>query len=383
MAATITALPLVAVFFPLFLAPVLVVAAALTVFYFRRFERAWPIPPTPLLAIIGLLIAWSLLSVLWSIEPETTFTKVWRGIGSLAAGLVVVAGALRLSNHEAARLSRCLLIGLIAAVLVLLFMRSVFVSAGTLFPTDGPTQDKLIPYNRGMTVIAVFVWAAALYASRFGAWAPAALVAVAGALLSIYASTAALLAVAAGAVVALLVRAHRMVAPAIAGLLAIFVLVIPLLPAALPPPAEMRAEYHVPGSGYHRLLIWQFTAERIAERPILGWGYNVSRVVPGHDSRPDGVEAALPHHPHSFAFQLWLELGVVGAAIAAALILYIGWRIGRAAPPTAAAAAGCLMSATTVCLLSYGAWQSWWLAALSLAAAFMTLAGNAEAARDR
>jgi hypothetical protein len=41
------------------------------------------------------------------------------------------------------------------------------------------------------------------------------------------------------------------------------------------------------------------------------------------------------------------------------------------------------MSATTVCLLSYGAWQSWWLAALSLAASFMTLAGNAEAARNR
>lgn len=383
MAAAVAAVPLIAVFFPLFLAPVLAAAAALTLIYFRRYEHAWPIPPRLLVVVIGLLIAWSLLSVLWSIQPETTFVKVWRPIGNFVAGLLVVAGALRLPGHEAARLSRCLWAGFIAALVALLFVRSALVSAGALFPTDGAVQDKLIPYNRGMTVLAIFLWPAVLYASRFGAWAAIALVVVAGALLSIYASTAALLAVAVGAAAAVLVRAHRVAAPVIAALVAIFVLVIPLLPAALPPPAEMRTDYHVPGSGYHRLLIWQFTAERIAERPILGWGYNASRIIPGHDSRPDGVEAALPLHPHSIAFQLWLELGVVGAAIAAALIAYLGWRIGKAAPPTAAAAAGCLMSATTVCLLSYGAWQSWWLAALSLAAAFMTLAGKAESARAR
>ncbi len=60
-------------------------------------------------------------------------------------------------------------------------------------------------------------------------------------------------------------------------------------------------------SGIHRLLIWRFTADRIAERPALGWGMDASRALPGGKTDlaqlfPDagllpGSEA-LPLHPH-------------------------------------------------------------------------------------
>ena len=34
-------------------------------------------------------------------------------------------------------------------------------------------------------------------------------------------------------------------------------------------------------SAGHRLLIWSFTGNRIAEHPVLGWGLDSSRAIPG------------------------------------------------------------------------------------------------------
>jgi len=79
----------------------------------------------------------------------------------------------------------------------------------------------------------------------------------------------------------------------------------------------------------------------------------------------------LPLHPHNGVLQAWLELGVVGAlAVAAILILVVGGieRVARrnraAAPLFALFSTGALIFGST-----FGAWQSWWQAALWLVAA--------------
>ena len=120
-------------------------------------------------------------------------------------------------------------------------------------------------------------------------------------------------------------------------------------------------------------MIWRFVADRISERPILGWGFNSSRVIPGRDDRLDVSEPALPLHPHNAALQWWLELGAPGAILGTALILWLMRAIGRARASIVgkASAAGLVLSAVTVSFLSYGIWQSWWLAALWLVGAFM------------
>ena len=75
-------------------------------------------------------------------------------------------------------------------------------------------------------------------------------------------------------------------------------------------------------SAAHRLLIWDFVVERIAERPLLGWGMEASRTIPGHAASPPPallerfgltgpavavwlpVAQMLPLHPHNGALQL-------------------------------------------------------------------------------
>jgi O-antigen ligase len=177
-------------------------------------------------------------------------------------------------------------------------------------------------------------------------------------------------------------RAPRLVPRLVGAGIAAVILGMPLLVAALPGlPVE-----RLPPSAVHRTLIWDFTAARIAERPLLGWGMEASRDIPGGRDNPS--EAALqrlrvtdpalrawfaaPHvevlplHPHNGALQVWLELGAIGALLAA----FLAWRLGLAAAraPCPAAAAGVLASGAVTAMLSFGAWQAWWVAAMLLAA---------------
>lgn len=146
----------------------------------------------------------------------------------------------------------------------------------------------------------------------------------------------------------------------------------------------------LPESAAHRLMVWDFVASEVWAAPVLGHGTEASRALPGGRDNPgaarllrfglDKGRAAgwiatselLPLHPHNLALQLWLELGLVGAALAA----WFAWALGAAAArsPSPPAAAGALAAGGVVAMLSYGAWQHWWVAALALAAVALSAA---------
>jgi O-antigen ligase len=171
---------------------------------------------------------------------------------------------------------------------------------------------------------------------------------------------------------------------AAAGAAAFVVLTIGM-PMAQPSREAIGAFYQaVPSlraSAHHRLVIWNWTAERIGERPLLGWGFDASRAMPGRETqvaaympldeyglRMEGD--VLPLHPHDAILQWWLELGVLGAALGAALAVWIWLLAGR----TGAFALALAAAAMPPLLLSFGVWQSWWLATLFLAAALLRTA---------
>ena len=77
-------------------------------------------------------------------------------------------------------------------------------------------------------------------------------------------------------------------------------------------------------SAGHRLLIWSFAGDRIAERPLAGWGLDSSRTIPGGRDPIRPGETWMPLHPHNAPLQLWLELGVPGAVLFA-LLVALAW----------------------------------------------------------
>ena len=170
--------------------------------------------------------------------------------------------------------------------------------------------------------------------------------------------------------------APRITRRGLAAMAALLVLMLPwVLGAALP-----RDAGSLPVSVTHRLLIWNFAAERIAERPILGWGMDASRAIPGGSAAPDAATRSafgltspaadrwfsdvqvMPLHPHNLALQTWLELGAAGAALMALLLAMLA--LSSRNP----AGAGCFAAGLVIAMLSYGTWQYWWVAGLLLAA---------------
>jgi O-antigen ligase len=110
---------------------------------------------------------------------------------------------------------------------------------------------------------------------------------------------------------------------------------------------------------------WSYAVERIAERPLAGWGLDASRAFSPH----------IQLHPHNGALQVWLELGLPGAVLLALVWAQNYRRLGRegrrlVAPATAGSAAVYLFFG----LVSFGVWQEWWLALGALVAVIAALA---------
>jgi O-antigen ligase len=81
----------------------------------------------------------------------------------------------------------------------------------------------------------------------------------------------------------------------------------------------------------------------------------------------------MPLHPHNAILQLWIELGLPGAILGAALaILAIRGILARAEDVLwRAAALGLIAASLLIAFLSYGLWQRWWMSTLWLSAALM------------
>ncbi len=83
---------------------------------------------------------------------------------------------------------------------------------------------------------------------------------------------------------------------------------------------------HIGESWSARFNIWTFAAKKALTHPIWGLGYESSR-----NFVPD-----IPEHPHSPAMQAWMELGIPGLIVVAAMWFFVFWCLapkGEAAPP--------------------------------------------------
>ena len=139
----------------------------------------------------------------------------------------------------------------------------------------------------------------------------------------------------------------------------------------------------------HRLHIWSYVAERITDHPFRGWGLDASRwFEAGHVTVQSSMTAALtvdllPLHPHNGILQIWLELGLPGVMLLIAIVALLTLGIERYSVSRAALASVAAVIATygVFAGVSFGIWQSWWLATAWLVAAFaLILAGDRDAA---
>ncbi|HZB91893.1 MAG TPA: O-antigen ligase family protein, partial [Stellaceae bacterium] len=386
--------PPLAVFAPLGLAPLLaVVAVALLAAEGRRAVAAAR-PYAGFAALFLLVSLWAALSALWSPIPGHSLFEALRFLAIAAAGLVVAGSAAALGAHAARRSLRALLAGTALAILLLQLERHAGEPIAHWLSGLSPAEPLAIArYDRGVTVLLLLAVPGAAFLAQRQSWRLFALLAVAvAATISEFASHTAILAFAVAALTgAVASRWPRFVAAAlVAGPLLIATLFPLLAPGGAAIAEIQRAVPMLPPSAIHRLAIWRFASDRIADRPVLGWGMDSARAIPGGrlpvielypQLRLSPLAQAMPLHPHDAALQWRLELGLPGLALLLALLALLLWRLAAArdAPWRTALAFAYAGAALTVALLSFGAWQAWWLSLVWLGAAFL-LAGTREAA---
>lgn len=360
----------------------LVVLGALMV---RR--APWPRPGPTALAI-GLGLAWSLVTLAWAPDGGRVL-RVAANIGglALAGGLLCHLAAGARQRSLAAALT-ALAVALFAVVPLLV---ADHLSGNTLLADMRTAMNWEVSaspsfYNPALTTLIVLAGPVAGLATvpglgrgvRLGVAALAALLfALPFLFISASAQAAVLAAVLAAPIAAI---GGRRAVRTLGVLAALFLLVAPwLLSQPFQDPWVYDQVADDIGSR-HRVQVWAFTADRIAEAPILGWGLDAARAIPGGDTlvplAGPGEDPAtvprgqnLPLHPHSGALQLWLELGVPGVAAGMALTVLVFFRIAARAQGRLDLAwlTATAVTAFTVAQFSYGLWQSWWQALLWLA----------------
>jgi exopolysaccharide production protein ExoQ len=318
-------------------------------------------------ALLCALVVWGALSAAWSIDPERSLLLDLRVAGMFGAALALAAAASRVAAPG--RLALCLLAGTVIGIALALFDLA---SAGGLSRYVSIRAFAVPRLNQIAVWLALLVLpAGALLVCRGRMLLALAAGAAMAATVYTLDDTAAKIALPLSVTVAALLYFRRgAVARALAALSMLAILTVPLtLPRLAHLPGVFAAADAFKDSAGHRLLIWSFTGERIAERPFFGWGLDAARAIPGGKVEIRPAQNWLPLHPHDSALQVWLELGAPGAALFALLVGFLWLRLGEAPWPRlyAAAAGGSLFAASAIASSGWGIWQEWWLGTLGLA----------------
>jgi O-antigen ligase len=303
-------------------------------------------------------------SAIWSVDWLRSLIITARLAGLFAAGLALVYAAE--SIKAPGRLTFLLLGGLALAVAL---TAADFVTHGAV---GAPFTDRAYQpagLNRASVSFAILLLPITAVLVSRGLPICALLLATAtGAMIFILAGTTAKTALATGVAITLLLYLSRSRTAHAAAVISVLVIITAPLTFARVGwfPVLTEAADAVKLSAGHRLWIWSFAGDRIAERPLAGWGLDASRSIPGGKDPIRPGETWLPLHPHNAPLQLWLELGVPGAVLFALLVAYV-WHALAIAPWSrmfGAATGGSLAVAMIACIAAYGIWQEWWLGEL-------------------
>jgi len=376
-AAAVLYVPL-AVIAPMGETPLFAAVALILVLLLARDGGGRAIAHPPMAPLFALLLMWALASGLWAVTPSDSIS-LWFGITPLFVGsLVLIATARRIGPTEQRILETCLIAGFVlgGALLAIELASDAVLGRLIKLARTGTDELRMATLNRALSLAVLLAWPVAAALSRRG-WRGAAL-AVLGAALGLTLagdSLSARIACAAGLLCAAVVALGGRRGVAILAVLFIAATVLaPVLPRTVLAPARVaHLLAEVRYSAMHRLQIWEFAAHKISQRPLTGWGLNSARSIPGGETPLAGGGRHLTLHPHNAPLQLWLELGLPGAAALAALLVYVFRAAYRQAGDrfSQAATIGMTASASLIASLSFGIWQNWWLASLGLGAAFM------------
>jgi len=126
----------------------------------------------------------------------------------------------------------------------------------------------------------------------------------------------------------------------------------------------------LPQSWDHRLRMWGYCWQVIADQPLRGAGFDASRTFKETFIARDGRELTVVSlHPHNAGIQIWTEAGLIGALLASIVVAALFRPLKKYVQSRAhgGAVGGVIVAVLIVSSLTYGAWQFWWWGCVFLA----------------
>lgn len=162
-----------------------------------------------------------------------------------------------------------------------------------------------------------------------------------------------------------------------------FVLVLPL--DFLAYKTELHMAPWLPSSARARVILWEYTAERVLDHPWVGIGADSTpalkeqRELAEQPEQPTGFvfPRTTGQHAHDLFLQTWYELGVVGAILIAFAGVAITLRIPLLPSEAQPFAAATFAVFASVEAFSWGIWQAWLMCAVGLLLLYLRIAASA------
>lgn len=379
--------PLMGLLAPLGMTPLFMIVST-TLIVSTWSKKPWRAVPKSLIVMGFAIIGWAALSAFWAVDPLRSLRSAAVLAVMTVAGLWTVAAAISLEQQQKTWIQRTLVAGVGIALLYvgldIMLGGSMTIWIKELHDASSENLRFIArqQLSRGIIILVLLSWvvAACLRHRPVLAWG------IVGStfLIALWSwSAASKLAMITGFMVMLVAGWTRLRLAAVA-LLVVVALMVPIAAYHLPTPAETATWSFIPFTNHHRLTIWGFTAKRIMEKPILGWGMDSARSLPGGEDisviwvgAQEVPEQLLPLHPHNAVLQWWLELGGIGAILITGWFGLILWRSCRPFPESSYIIRGMVPAiftgATIISLVSFGFWQSWWQSFLWLLAAWANI----------
>ena len=338
-----------------------------------RTALPWRICGGGLAAAVGLLTAWWLVTSIWSFHPPQAAALALRVAVLLMALLYLAALAGRLEEPQRHWVRQAFGVGFAVAVL-LLAIELAF--GGPIFTLlQGPAASDYATYsrlNRGVSAVAILVWPLAILIWQRGQpWLAGALPPAVFGIALASQSSASAVALGAGLLAALLAGLGRPLAGAVMAVALVATLLASPFAAGLARQAGLADADWLAETAHYRLHIGSVVSDRIAERPLMGWGFDASPDLPAREAQPFRPgDKIIPSHPHNGALQIMVETGLVGSLLALGLLILVARRIDALPSAERAAAVAMMVTILGVAATAYGIWQSHWLAMIGAATVF-------------
>ncbi|OJX14022.1 MAG: hypothetical protein BGO77_01500 [Caedibacter sp. 37-49] len=360
--------------------------------FFKIFKR------NHLFIALGLFLLWSLLSVIWSLDPRQTFQLWIKLLCLFLAGITMTVLSQDFEAHFKRRLLWSLSLGIIITNSWLLIE---IINQGKLIALIKGKDFHLTSYNKALSLEVMLIWPIVascyyflntrldkefkylVYIFQFSFIFQTIIV-----VLSLDATTvkiAFLIGIIIGAFSLIM---NRLMPWLLLSVCVVFFITSPLIYKEIftsDRVANITQNFIKKPSFYHRLHIWHFVSKNILLKPLTGWGLDASRSKYFSQTiLEDEIKKKtpllnifelelLPLHPHNFPLQMWLELGFPGIILALYLIGLILISINKIFKKkyNRAAAYAAFSTSLFVSMGSYGIWQSWWISGLWLIVIFV------------